>query len=812
MLIGSKTYATHIVGGDFYYEYLSNNRYALVLKLYVDCENGNPQAINSDYIANIGLFHGTNKTFIRSIQMTRGNPRRLNKAIYSCVVPEKDICVDGYTYRDTFNIDPGNDGVILAFQRCCRNNSITNIIAPEATGATYWVKIPGRKTTLYNSSAVFKELPPNYLCTDAPLQFDHSATDKDGDSLAYELYQPYSGASQTAPRPLVPSNPAYRPVLWGVGYGTQNQMKGDPILKIDERSGLLTVTPNVPGQFVIGIKVKEFRNGVLIGETLRDYQFNVRKCKFDIIANFTTPQAGEPLPQYYCNDSVYFFNKSYKAEYYSWDFGDPTTEDDTSSAANPSWIYPGDGDYIATLVATNKQCEDSIKIRVRIRENVKVDLGPDRIVCDDFTTYLFVNDLEATRIEWNTGQRGSTIKATDTGLYIAKVYYGQCSGRDSVRVITDAVKFSLDDDTIFCETVQHVLDANIAGPDIKYRWSTGRYDTFQTKEVFGEGYYSVTVSNKNCDKVDTIRLIKHTKPKIGPFRFVCNDFEMEIDAGDIEFAEYLWSDGSTDRYNTLRKGGIHWVEVKQGACVSRDSVYIDNPVIELALGPDKHWCDSVDRLLKAPEGMASYVWHDNSTNWQFHAKSPGIYYVNVRDTNGCEKGDTIVFTRTYSPEMDLGQDRSICARMTATLGPDEEYFRYEWSNGSTDQKIVVDEEGDYILRVYDEVGCYRDDTIHLKIDVNALPNVLYIANSFTPNGDQLNDLFPFDEIINQPEYRVRVFNRWGEKMFDSKDGVQAWDAKFKGELVNEDAYIYQVEYRGCDGVNRTQSGTITVLR
>jgi gliding motility-associated-like protein len=811
MLIGSSAFATHIVGGDFYYEYVGVNRYRITLKLYIDCENGNPQAIASDQTAIIGIFDSKNR-FVRSFSMVRTAPKRLDKVLYSCVVPEKDVCVDGYSYTSIVTIDPGADGVILAFQRCCRNNTITNIIAPESTGATYWLKIAGRNSAPINSSPVFKSLPPNYLCTGAPLQFDHSATDKDGDSLAYELYQPFKGATRNNPRPLTPSSPAFQPVIWGPGYSTNNQMKGDPILKIAATSGELTVTPNVVGQFVIGVKVKEYRKGVLIGETLRDYQFNVRKCKFDIIANFTTPQSGEPLPIYYCNDSVYFYNKSYKAESYYWDFGDPTTDQDTSTEKDPSWIYPGDGDYVATLIATNKLCVDSIKIKVRIRENVKVDLGPDRIVCDDFTTYLFVNDLEATKIEWNTGERGSTIKAKDTGLYIAKVFYGQCTGRDSVRVISKAVIFAMDEDTIFCDTVQHILDANIEGPNIKYHWSTGRYDTFKTQEVFGEGYYWVRVNNRFCDKIDTMRLIKHTKPKIGPFRFICNEFELEIDAGDIEFAEYLWSDGSTNRFNTLKDGGLHWVEVRQGECLSRDSIFIENPVIDLLLGLDMNWCDSVDQLLKAPPDMASYLWQDMSTNWTFRATEPGTYYVTVTDTNGCKKADTVTYSRTYSPEVSLGEDVSICARMTADIGTSESHFRYEWSNGSTDPIITVSDEGDYILTVYDENGCFAKDTIHLKIDINALPNILYIANSFTPNGDKLNDLFPFAEVINQPEYRVRVFNRWGEKMFDSQEGIQSWDAKFNGDLVNEDAYIYQVEYRGCDGINRTQHGTITVLR
>jgi gliding motility-associated-like protein len=578
-LTGPVALATHIVGGDFYYEYVDTNSYRITLKLYVDCENGNLGAIASDKIAIIGIFNAKDNSFQRTFTMQRKDSTRLNKVLYDCVVPEKDVCVDGYSYSQIVSIDPGSDGVILAFQRCCRNKTITNIISPQSTGATYWMKITGKTTALINSSPVYNELPPNYICTDAPLQFDHSATDKDGDSLAYELYQPYSGASPPAPRPPKPSTPPFQPIIWRLGYTTNNQMLGNPILKIDRITGKLTVTPNAVGQFVIGVKVKEYRNGVQIGETLRDYQFNVRKCKFDIIANFTTPQAGEPMPLYYCNDSVFFFNRSFNADKYFWDFGDPSTDKDTSSDVSPSWVYPGDGDYTATLRASNHSCVDSIHIKVKIREKVKVDLGPDKIVCDLFTTNILVNDIEATSVKWNTGDTGKALQVTDTGLYIAKVYYGQCFGTDSVRVLSKSVNFSMPNDSSFCDPIDYILDAQTEGPTIKYNWSTGINDTLKTKRVFAEGLYWVRVSNKHCEHVDTILLSKLELPtsNLSAQRPICNEDSIFLDVG-VEGYNYYWEPTNANSAKVLvSKEGKYKVKiVADNECFIWDSTDVQS--------------------------------------------------------------------------------------------------------------------------------------------------------------------------------------------------------------------------------------------
>lgn len=90
-------------------------------------------------------------------------------------------------------------------------------------------------------------------------------------------------------------------------------------------------------------------------------------------------------------------------------------------------------------------------------------------------------------------------------------------------------------------------------------------------------------------------------------------------------------------------------------------------------------------------------------------------------------------------------------------------------------------------------------------------STLYAPTAFTPNGDGLNDEFETKGIYIK-EYNLKIFNRWGEKLFESDDCFATWDGTFKGELVPNDVYLYIVEAIGADGVRHVIKNDLTVLR
>jgi len=181
-----------------------------------------------------------------------------------------------------------------------------NIENPECMGASYSAHIPGSEVASANSNPSITNLPPPYICLDKPWVFNSSATDKDGDVLVYELFHPYNGLDNWCPLIKKPLNPgvtcgngavapancnyAHQPVppplvelQFKAPYDGTKMLNGDNIPKgiemtINRNTGIVTATPNKEGVFVVGWKVKEYRNNILISETLRDYQLLVLPC------------------------------------------------------------------------------------------------------------------------------------------------------------------------------------------------------------------------------------------------------------------------------------------------------------------------------------------------------------------------------------------------------------------------------------------------------------------------------------------------------------------------------------------------------
>jgi len=780
------------------------------MKLYIDCVNGMPGAIESDQTAFFGIFD-KNNNLIKYLEIERTGPIHLSGVLYKCIVAPSDVCVDQYNYVFELDLPKRQGGYTLAFQRCCRNKSINNLVDAEGTGATYWVHVPDRNIINTDNSPIFKKFPPIYICKGFPLVFDHSATDKDGDSLSYELYKPYTGADKDLPRPEPPANPPFKNVVWSSGFGTSNQMRGMPILEIDEITGELTVTPDLLGQFVIGVKVKEWRNGVLIGETLRDYQFNVRDCQAIAVANFKALVV--------CSDTVSFVNQSIGTTTYSWNFGDPSSgSDNMSTFKNPSHIYKKNGDYSVKLKAWNTACEDEYSVKVKIRTQKGFSLGKDVVFCKPIKQVMSVAFTDYSSILWSTGSKSSFISVTAAGTYWVEAKYGNCILRDTIKLGYNPVSFTPIPDSLFCDVVDVNLEIKNRSPKSKILWYQ-LADTSAKVHIAKEGKYVVQVYNANCTLTDTVNLtIARITPLLGADVFICNSFVHTLDAGaQPPGTNYLWSDGSTNRKLITTDPGKFWVRTQLKQCFKYDTMQISNSKVILELGPGEHFCDSVNTVLDAgppANGVPTfYAWNTGDVTQKSEINKAGRYWVTKSDSFGCKSSDTIIFTMSISPTVSIGNDTAvICLRSPIKLTPGSGFTSYLWENGSNVKIREVELTGKYYITVTDEMGCKASDTIVVITNPNLLPNKVYIPNAFTPNGDGLNDVFPYEMPVLQSEYNLKIFNRWGEKVYDSDNTFAPWDGTTKSSDSQLDAYIWVVVYKGCDGTRHSDKGTVTIIR
>ena len=346
--------ATHLIGSDMYYIDLGGGSYEIVLKVYRECGPANTQGTDFDDIITLGIFSTGSNQFIDEYDVFLNNTTVQNVPIIMtnpCGIPPSDLCVEEATYTLTVNLPENTGGYTVCWQRCCRNPTISNLddVFGDFPGMTSTVTIPGTNqiTPVINDSPVFEAFPPVAICANFEFFFDHSATDADGDELVYSFCAPFDGADGNNPAPNPPSNPPYNPVPYAPGFSSDYPIASDPAFQIDPVSGFITGTPNMPGQYAMGICVEEYRDGVYLGRVLRDFQFNVVMCDANIVSA-VTPQQPEQL----CiGETLEFDNNSINAEDFLWDFGVDGTDTDISTEFEPSYTFPDTGTYVVTLIA-----------------------------------------------------------------------------------------------------------------------------------------------------------------------------------------------------------------------------------------------------------------------------------------------------------------------------------------------------------------------------------------------------------------------------------------------------------------------------
>ncbi len=377
-------FATHIIGGEINYKCLGNNEYQISLTVYRDCYLGEAQLDDTAYVA---IFNMDNE-LVQTLPMLLGKVDSIQQ-IDNCLLIPPNICVETTTYVDTITLLPQPGGYHIAYQRCCRNETILNIIDPLNTGTTYDIILSEAAMQSCNASPILNDWPPTFVCVNRPLVYSSAAFDEDGDSLAYRLCTPLDGGiSLINPRPRPSFPPPFDTLRWNSPtYSLDNLLGGIP-LKIDPITGLMTGTPNIIGQFVVGVCVDEYRNGVLLSSTRRDFQYNVIPCE-DVIATFE-------LPTSQCaNQTVQIENTTEgEPDGYLWNFFDENKKlIGTSTEPSPLFAFPDTGNFTVRLIVNpNSICADSTDKPIFLQPNtITADFQYDILSCADSLELQFTD-------------------------------------------------------------------------------------------------------------------------------------------------------------------------------------------------------------------------------------------------------------------------------------------------------------------------------------------------------------------------------------------------------------------------------------
>ena len=719
LLYSSNVLATHIVGGVMYYRYLGSNRYEVTMKIYRDCgdliNTGFDGGLNRDGSPApaliVSLFRESDNSLQQEITGVTPVITRVEPVIINPCLVATDICVEEGVYTFTITVPNNTDAFYISYLRCCRNNSIDNLVTPGDIGSTVTVRLPPINTQL-NNNAIYRNFPPIYICQNSPLIFDHSATDIDGDSLYYELCNPLNGldniipvASSVDPRSVGP----YTPITFLAPYTASNPL-GTPVIPatpidIDPITGLITGSAPNLGQYVVGVCVHEFRGGVEICNTLRDFQFNVVTCPIpvsSIPSSRIDPSTGIGDFVINCdNYTITFINRSVRATRYHWDFGVAGTLLDTSNLTNPTFIYPDSGTFLVTLVSYNDLgCLDSTSAYVKIYPlNFDFTFSNE---CKD-TAVIFTSNVGSlsgivSSYTWNFGDASSSTLANPTRLYAVAGTFNVSlrirSSKGCDKTLNKTViihplpiaSFSIDS---ACVGVATGFVNTSTGAIVRYDWNFGDATPNSSSRTPIHSYaiagiYAVTLivwTDSGCTNSITQNVVVHPLPIIvtNNDTSICPRDTVRLNAsGGIT---YRWSPSTglsaSSISNPVAAPSIstnYTLQVTDiNRCQSFDTVKIIVFTLPLVdAGPDTSVCLAAGSFRDSAQlnatGGVTYLWtpsfslsNNTISNPWASPDTNTFYFVTITDSNNCKQRDSARVV-VLDPQIDIitTKDTGLC--------------------------------------------------------------------------------------------------------------------------------------------------------
>lgn len=362
-------------------------------------------------------------------------------------------------------------------------------------------------------------------------------------------------------------------------------------------------------------------------------------------------------------------------------------------------------------------------------------------------------------------------------------------------------------DTLICDGISLIFKGDEYFEN--FIWNDG--DTNQNRTINAGGVYSLK-STKGClIKIDSINI------KIKPSEIttkildtlVCFKEEIMLN-GASGYSQYLWNDGITTHNNSFKSNGKVWVTSSKPDCkflIDTFNIKIINFKVNL---PDTFIC--TDQTIKLDAGnpyATEYLWQDGSKESHYIASQAGAYWVKI-SAEGCTLREDVTISQNPNAAP-LGSDTTICEGEQFTYHLRIENATFQWNTGSQSPGITIDKAGKYSVLV-NQNGCITTDEV--EVFTKFCQNCIAIANAFTPNNDGINDVFRVKAFCPYLQYELKIFNRYGEEVFNANSPNIPWKGTFKNQDLSSGVYYYfiKVKFDNLEAKEEIYKGDITLIR
>ncbi len=439
-----------------------------------------------------------------------------------------------------------------------------------------------------------------------------------------------------------------------------------------------------------------------------------------------------------------------------------------------------------------------------------------------------------------TGNSIVVYPTTTTTYYVNAV--GSCGTTECTYLkieISPAPQINISSNSPLC--VGSTLNLNASG-GTQYQWSgpnnftsTQPNPSIPNVTLQQAGTYYVTVSNTDgCTSTEQINIQIYNNPQgsISNAQVVCEGQHATLQASGG--ATYTWSGpnnftatGANVQISniTQNESGTYYVTITNDAgCTSVLNTTIDiQPIPQIVASYSGATCEGNSITLTAsPSNMLSYQW-SGPNNFSSNQQNPqisnitftmsGTYTVTVTHNCGTSTDTVNVMVYERPSILSLNTQNESCKDMkdgqiSPSVSGGNSPFTYLWSNGNTQSELTNLSEGSYSVTITDAKGCSVTGTALIQ---KGEYDCFFIPTVFSPNGDGNNDIL-YIRGHGIKEMIFRIYDRWGNMIFESTNPQLGWDGNYKGKPMNAGAYAYYAKIVFVNGTEKEIRNNITLIR
>ena len=565
--------------------------------------------------------------------------------------------------------------------------------------------------------------------------------------------------------------------------------------------------------------------------TNNSFNCNLGVFKFNLSVNEAVIDIAGP--SYVCQpDPAVFQNLSIGGSGYFWDFGDGNT----STQFEPQHAYADTGTYTVMMVLTDSSActpNDTAYVTLTVYDANDASIDPVDTLCPGESVQLQARG--GTSFAWLPDPTLSDTSIADpiaspAGPTTYFVVVTDSCGTDtaSVDIVFHTPQAWAGPDTVVC-----------AGDSVPIAAFGGTAYSWQPAALLNDPssgtplaappdttWFMVAITTpEGCVVDDSLQVFTQTDPPVPSVMdtSVCAGGSVALSASGGLWYAWQPAPGITDLtvpdpVVTPPSPTTYVVEVSNACGSVPDSAFVDVIVVQATAWPDTIICPGEAVTLSA-SGGSTYTWSPitgltdpTAASTGCAPTAPTTYQVVVSVPQGCS--DTAWATVDLYPEplLDAGPDVTIpfgdATQLLATgtgsfsWSPDEDPA----CGDCPDPTVAPLQTTTYLVTLVDTNGCVATDQVTVIIE-----GTLYVPNTFTPDGDGVNDRFGA-YATEVAEYRLLIFNRWGEEIYRSERVGDWWDGTFQGVSSPIDTYVWRIDLTEASGEKRTHYGHVNLIR